>query len=381
MASGRALTFACAASILISCLVPLSAGEDEEEYGLFVSVDETKVNVISGNLTLSVPSDSWPRMVFWHTVDPFSPTFDIGFPKMYLFNDSDQDGVFCRSEAVYTAYLDASHAEWIRSSVVSGFGANLGKFVTFSMTASVDAYNETLDAPPVVECWANVTFWFRLTENAVEYENPVGTHVVSGKTEMFVNMTVDVTNRTSFECVAVERSLQGGATTSLFHVMEDGPGSEVTATLSARVDEAVEGDNFTRPLNTTESPTQCIEVVHEDGMAQASYCWGSAALDMSDGRSAVPLNSSCYTTGAGLILDSALLLSNGTLSFSLDSGIGIVESGFVGSVTDWVREAGVALVIAVAAAVAAVVIAAHVVLRRRRQKRESVGPDVPEEKD
>ncbi len=360
--------------------MPLSSGDDEQdEYAMFVSVDETKVSVISGNLTLAVPRDSWPRLVFWHTVDPFSPTFDIGFPEIHLFNDTDLDGRFDQSEGVYTAYLDPNHAEWNLSPVESGFTSDLGEFVLFSMSALVDAYNETLDAPPVVDSWANVTFWFRLAENDVEYENPAGTHTVSGKTEVFVNMTMEVVNGTDFGCVAIERSLQGGGTANMFHVVEDGPGSEVTAVLSARVDQSVDGENITMPLNQTDSSTQCVDIAHEDGTVQAFYHWGSAALDLSGEGRAMELNSSCFTTGTGLMLHSVLSLSNGTLSFSLDSSAGIEESGFVGSVTDWVKEVGLALAIAVAAAAVAVVIALHVFMRRRRQKRGPAGPKGPED--
>lgn len=381
MAPGRVLAIVCATAFVFSCLMPLTSGDDEEEeYAMFVSVDETKVSIISGNLTLAITRDSWPRLLFWHTTDPFSPTFDIGFPKLYLFNDTDQDGRFCRSEAVYTVYLDSNHVEWNLSSVEPGFRSDLGEFVLFSMSATADAYNETLDAHPSVESWANITFWFRLAENDVEYENPAGLHVVTGKTEMFVNMTVDVTNRTEFGCVAIERMLQGGAMTSMFHVVEDGPGSEVTAILSARVDESLEGENFTRPLNGTESSTQCIDIAQEDGTVQAFYHWGSASLDLSGEQPAMALNSSCFTTGTGLILHSVLPTSNGTLAFSMDSSVGIEESGFVGSVTDWVKEVGLALAIAGVAIVAAVVIGIHVVIRHRRQKRresEAKGPEEP----
>ncbi|MGD9962547.1 MAG: hypothetical protein AB7S97_01400 [Thermoplasmata archaeon] len=377
MTPGRVLAVVCAAAIVLSCLVLLPNGDSEqEEYAMFVSVDETKVSVISGNLTLAITHDSWPRMVFWHTVDPFSPTFDVGFPKIHLFNDSDLDGRFRPSEAVYAVYLDSNHAEWNLSSVESGVSPDLGEFVVFSMSAVVDAYNETLDAPPIVESWANVTFWFRLAENDLEYENPAGPHTVFGKTEVFVNMTLEVMNKTELGCVAIERFLQGGGAAYMFHVLEDGPGEEITAVLSARVDQSVEGENVTLPLNQTDHPTQCVDIAHENGTVQAFYHWGSAAVDLSGGQPSLALNSSCYTTGTGLVLHSVLPLSNGTLAFSLDSSVGIDESGFVGDVTDWMKEIGLALAVAAAAAVATVAIGLHVVLRRRRLRRGE-----PEEKE
>lgn len=378
MAGSQAFGFIAVAAILCCCLAPLSAGEDDQDdYELFVTVDDTKVSIESGNITVAVTRD-WPRIVFWHSVDPFSPTFDIGFPKLFLFNDTNGDGRFCRSEGIYTVYLDSNHVEWNLSSVETMYAPGLEQYVEFSMTATVSAYNSTLDAPPCVESWANVTFWYRLAENDTHYENPVGLHMVMGRSEVLVNMTVTVTNRTSFDCLAIERFLQGGGTTNMFEVLEDGPDTEVTAVVSGREDETLNGDEFTRPMNGTGNPTQSIRFAKEDGTVQAFFHWGSMATDTGpDASSGIVVNSSCYTTGTGLILDSALQLSNGTIAFSLDSSLGIVESGFVGRMTDWVKEHSV--VLAEFVAIIAIVVAAtsYLVLRKRRRRAERPGDEKP----
>lgn len=365
MAPARLLGLVCALAFACSCLSPAAAGEDDEEYAMFVSVDETKVSIVSGNLTVAVTRD-WPRMVFWHSVDPFSPTFEVGFPKLYLFNDTDGDGRFCRSEAACTVYLDSNHVQWNLSSVLPGFDGALGESVVFSMRAEADAYNVTPDSPPSVESWANVTFWFRVAENSTTYENPAGAHSLSGKTSVFVNMTVEVANGTGHQFLAVERFLQGGGSTDMFRLLEDGPQGDASAVLSGRVDEGIEDEDYTRPLNGTDSPTQSIEFAKDDGTVQAFYQWGSEALDLEDGSSGVGLGSSCFTTGVGLMLHSAVPLSNGTVSFSHDSSIGIVEGGFVGAMTDWVKENAAALGVVVGLAAAAGVVVLHIRLRRRR---------------
>ncbi len=371
MAPGRFIGLAFAAVLLVSLSAPFSAADEQDDYAMFVSVDETKVSIISGNLTVAVTRE-WPRMVFQHSVDPFSPTFDIGFPKLYLFNDTNGDGRFCRSEAVYTVFLDSNHVDWNLSSVESGFSSEEGEFVMFSMRAQADAYNSTLDAPPSVESWANMTFWFRLTENEASYENPTGAHMVSGKTSLFINMSVDVMNRTETQYLAVERFVQGGATTNMFHLLEDGPSGAVAAALSARVDESLDGEEFTRPLNGTTSPVQCIDLAKEDGTVQAFYQWGSEALDSSGNQTIVAVNSSCYTTGIGLVLHSALPMSNGTLAFTLDSSLGIVESGFVGSMTDWLKENSLAVAVTGTVVTACLVVGLHILMRRRRLRRDGL---------
>lgn len=378
MARGRALGFILAAAFLSICLAPSCAcGADEDDFSMFVTVDETKVSIESGNLTVAVTRD-WPRMVFWHTVDPFSPTFDIGFPRLYLFNDTDGDGRYCRSEIGYTVYLDSNHVEWNLSSISVESMPGLGEYVEFSMSANVDAYNSTLDAPPSVEHWANVTFWYRLAENDTSYQNPAGQHQVVGKTEVLVNMSVAVTNRTEYGYLAVERLLQGGGTTTMFQVLEDGPGTDITVVVSGREDETVKGENYTRLLNGTDSPTQSIRLAKEDGTVQAFYHWGSVAGDLSAADLGIPVNSSCYTTGTGLILHSALPMSNGTISFTLDSSLGIVESGFVGRMSDWLREHSLSLVMVVAGVAAVLLATSYVVVVRRRRME---GERAPEKKD
>ncbi len=365
MAPGRLPVLLLALALLPSCVPALAEGEDGDDYAIFVSVDETKVSIVSGNLTVAVTRD-WPRVLFWHSVDPFSPTFEIGFPKLYLFNDTDGDGRFCRSEAVYTVYLDSNRVEWNLSSVSSDYTYELGESVSFSMTATASAFNDTLDAPPAVESWANVTFWFRVAENPTTVTNPAGSYGLSGKTDMLVEMSIEVTNRTEFDAVALERFLQGGGTTEMFEILEDGRGGSVSAVLSSRVDESVGDENFTRPLNMTDSAVQSIDFAKDDRTVQAFYSWGSEAVDASGASPGVHLNSSCFTTGGGLILHSVVPLSNGTASISHDSSVGIVEEGFVGAMTDWIREHSLALGSSVGVAAVVVVVALHLVLRRRR---------------
>ena len=72
---------------------------------------------------------------------------------------------------------------------------------------------------------------------------------------------------------------------------------------------------------------------------QALYRWGSEALvDIGANTSALPLNSSYFTTGNGMMLHSQIAVDNCTTQISHESIIGLIESGFVGSVTDWMRE-------------------------------------------
>lgn len=367
------LALLCASVIFLPFPCSCVSGDDGDDgYEFNVYPDETKVSIVSGNLTVAVTRD-WPRVIFQHSTDLFSPTFDIGFPKIHLFNDTDGDGRFSRSESSCTVYLDSNRVEWNLSAVEPQSTDALGRHVMFSMKARADAYNETLDAPPCIEDWADLTFWFCLAENSAEYVNPAGTHGVAGKTSVFVNMTVDVLNRTGLGFMAVERSIQGGGSTNMFHLLEDGPGGAVQAVLSAWVDEGLEDYEFTRPLNSTSSSTQMTDLAKEDGTVQAFYRWGSAAeVSRADAASAT-VNSSCFTTGTGLVLHSVLPLSNETPSFSLDSSLGIDEDGFAGSVTERVKDMGPEFIALTVAVVSLSVVAAAMMVRRRRKRTNGPG--------
>lgn len=380
MFAKRALSLICLAPLVLLCLAPCGACEEgPDDYELFVSVDETKVSLISGNLSVAV-TRAWPRVVFWHTFDPFSPTFDVGFPKLYLFNDTDGDGRFAPEEAEYTVYLDSMRVDWDLSPVESDFAPGSGEFAAFHMRALADAYDGSSDSVPAIESWANVSFSFHLAENDTVVETAGRPYPISGRTELRVDMALEVVNGTDCTSLAIERFLQGGGTTDMFRIMEDGPGGEVSATVSSRVDETLLGEDYVRPLNGTGSPVQSVEFSKEDGLVQAVFGWGSAAdLSLTNGSGVGPVNSSCYTNGAGMVLHSSLGLANGSVEFSHFSVLGLVESGFVGGMTDWVKEYAYVFV-AVAAVVCAVALTSlHLALRRRRLRSRSAGPGARED--
>jgi len=103
--------------VVLSVAAPMSGADDD--YSLYISVDDTKVGIVSGNLTAAVTRD-WPRIVYWHSEDPFTPTFEVSFPRMFMFNDTDADGVFARSEMLGVSFLDSNHVLWNFSAVDQG---------------------------------------------------------------------------------------------------------------------------------------------------------------------------------------------------------------------------------------------------------------------
>ncbi len=186
--------------------------------------------------------------------------------------------------------------------------------------------------------WAQLTFYFMITQNPVHYSNLLGHYVVAGKTDIRVVMDLRVLEPVDFSGFALEQILGAGGSIYTFMIREASSISEGTVftAVSSRVDERNMGLNYTHRIQETRLPTQDIEFATEAGQAQAYYHYSSIPTCNDSGTPIpVPLNSSYYTTGTNLMLYSAYSLGNGTRNLTHDMSIGLDMSGFVGA-RDWV---------------------------------------------
>lgn len=309
-----------------------------QEHFLDFSEDNYKIVFISDNLTAAM-TRQWPRVVFQHSSDIFSPTFEVGLPSIYLYNDSSGDGLFALSEATYTAYMDQNHVTWNVTSVEFGNDTEAGEFAQISMRTTLSLYrgldNETVDIPD----WANITFWFRINERTVDHHNSLGYYVVKGKTELLMNFTLATLKYVNTSGVVLGHLLQGGGGTYMFLLREESASDEPTdyTEVSGRVDETVNGLNFTHVFNQTSLPEQQMFFSKDDMTIQAFYHFSTEPMNGShENASAIPLSSSYFTTGTGLILHNSYSVTNATGSIVHEMNLGIVESGFVTEVSDWV---------------------------------------------
>ena len=326
----------CAAALVI----PASSVVAGAEHFLDYSEDNFKVVFISGNLTAAV-TYGWPLVVFQHSSALLAPNFEVGVPLLYLFNDTNPDGVFDQSEMVYVSYLDAHHnVTWTMSSVEFGNETGPGEYAQLRMNTSLSLFNDLENLTAQVEDWANITFWFRITENPVVYTNMYGSYTVMGKTDLKMNFTLEIKKHINVSGIALEQLLKGGGSTYMFQIKEDagGGGTRVTS-VSSRDDETVSGLNLTHKLNETSLGSQDIDFSKADGVVQAHYHYSSEPISLARGRmNATPMNSSYYTTGTGLKLNIAYSIDNETDAIIHDSSVGLDELGFVSRVKDWFKE-------------------------------------------
>jgi len=354
-------------------LLPVgTARASDEQHFLDFTDYSFGVVFISGNLTATV-TKGLPQVVFKHSTDPVAPSFTIRLPFIYLFNDTNNDSVFSRSEAVYTASLDSHYdVAWNMSAVEFANGSASGEYARLRMAATLSLYDQPTDSVPSIDDWANITFWFQITEDSVAYSNSYGSYTVVGRTAMRMNFTLDILKELDFGGLAVEHLLKAGGSTNTFQIREaSNAGGWAMTNVSSRVNEEQYGLNFTHRLNQTSLPDQGINFAQEDGTIQAFYHYSSEPLvRTSSGYHPVAMNSSYYTTGTGMMLYVSYAFSNDTVSISHDTYLGIDENGFAGRVRDWLRE-NLPMIMIVSGSIVAVIslaILASMVVRRHQSK-------------
>jgi len=351
--------------LLLSCIAAPS--QADEQHFLDYSEDNYKVAFMSGNLTAAVTHDH-PRVVFYHSTDPFSPTFEVGFPRIYLFDDSNADGMFTESEIEYVSYLDENHVYWNVTPVEFRNDTYAGEYAHFRMNTTLNLYlgldNETISVPE----WADITFWFRISERNVTWSNSRGSYVVKGGTDLILNFTLNILKSTNLTGVVVEQLLQGGGSAFMFILKQRGSHADVVDRMvSSRFDERIYGTNFTNDFLATDMAEQEISYAKEDGTIKAYYRWDSVpSMNSSGSETEAPVKSSFYTTGTGMILHSAYMVSNTTGALFQEASLGIDESAFTAKITDWIKENAVAIAL-VSVSIVAIVACAVFVLRYRRQ--------------
>ncbi len=364
----RLSRIACAISVLalMSCTLAEAQSEDETPF-LTYTADYFKTTLVCSNLTATV-INNWPNVAFYHTKDRFSPVFNIGMPIVYLFNDTNGDGLFARSEIKYLAYLDDLHnVTWNMSDVQLGVNPSAGQYVVLSRWADLALYDSREAVVPVMDKWARIHFSFRITENPVTYHNDLGNYVVQGKIDVRVNMSLEITRQVNSSGVVLEHSLKAGLSTNTFLLTEDlGPGSLVQTQVLSRVDETVNGEDFAHRFNLTNLPTQRIEFAKEDGTVQAHYKMSSVPL-MRDGANVTKplMNCSYYTTGSGMILHTAFMVRDANGTITHDVSLGIDEAGFYERVGDWFKENLPVIMIVTGTVVAAISVVLFVMIYRK----------------
>ncbi|MGQ9588489.1 MAG: hypothetical protein ACUVT7_08945 [Thermoplasmata archaeon] len=340
--------------------------EKSPEHFLDYSEDNYKTVFISGNLTATITRD-FPRIIFQHSTDAFAPTFTIGLPCIYLYNDTNGDGLFSLWEVAYTGYMDWNHVTWNLTSVEFGEDSAAGEYAHFQMRTTLSLYegleNQTVYEPD----WANITFWFRINENTTSRDNSYGSYVVRGRTELTVNFTLEIRKHMNASGIVLEQLLQGGGSTYMFLLRETANStfpSDYTE-VSGRIDETVRGLNITHRFQMPRLAEQEVFFSKEDGTIQAYYHFSSEPMsNRSDDAASIRMNSSYYTDGdGGLILHTDYGVNNSTESIVHELSLGIVESGFVVRVHDWFWDNLQAIIVTTGVSIAVVVLLIYLLLK------------------
>jgi hypothetical protein len=362
----------CAALLLLLSLSLLIPGTPK--HFLNYSEDRYKIAFGSGNFTAALTRDM-PRVVFGHAHPVLSPEFGVSTQRLYVFNDTNGDGIFSRSEALYTSHLDSLHVTWNMSTVEFGNDSAGSQYAQVSMRTKAALFAGIDEVPglPVISDWAEVTFSYRISEWATNHSNALGSYVVGGKTEMTMGFSIRLLKHVDSDGIVLETYVHGGGSTNMLLLREaaDGADSQLT-NASSSLDESDHGTNFTHRFMQTDRPLQDIYMAKEDGVVQAFYHFGSAPTNGSGvNAGVVRMNSSYYTNGAGMILHQAFFLANETDTVLQESSLGIDELGFNISVKDWFQDHLPMLMVVCGTIAAAILLPTFVIMYRRYRKTHS----------
>ncbi len=367
-----AVAMCIAALVSAGVLWPQRASGD---HFLQESEDPYKVQFISGNLTAAV-TKNWPRVDFQHTDNLLSPMFEISIPRLFLFNDTNGDGVFSLSEAQYSGLLEDSYVTWNVSTIEFGRSAEAGEYATTSMSGWVSLYNGLVDqtlGQPAVKNWGLLRFSFIITENPVTYSNSFGQYAVNAKTDLRIVMELTVSHQIGANFLAIEQQLLAGGSVYRFLIREQSSKSEgtVLTPVSSRNDERSLGLNYTHRILQTRLPTQDIDFVNDKGLVQAYYRYSSEPTTNDSGSPRpASLNSSYHTTGTSMMVYPSYHLGNRTDNITHDMSIGLDMQGFV-RVRDWAMRNLPILGAVVGGIAVMAVLSVHVWRRKKRMAAEN----------
>lgn len=375
MASSRtaALVAVLSAALLLLLSFSLLAPSSPRRF-LSYTEDNYKVAFASGNFSAAVTRDM-PRVVFWHTHPVLSPEFDIGYQRIYLFNDTNKDGLFSLSEAVFTGNLDSYHMAWTVSTVAFGEDSAGTSYAEVLMRGRVSLCmpGDDVSGTPVISDWADVTFDHRIYDRTASFSNALGSFTVNGRTEMPVNVTIKLLKHIDADGFALETYVHGGGSTDVLQLRQAvNPEWSQLTNVSGSLDETSKGSNSTHRFMPTAQPVQDIYLAKGDGTVQAFYHFGTAPVCRAGADAqVVPMNTSYFTDGAGLVLYRAFFISDLVDSVSEQSSLGIDERGFNTSVGDWFQDHLAALMV-VCGTISAIVLVTLLAVMYKRYRRSGV---------
>lgn len=371
----------CAALLLllsVSLLVPTA-----QKHFLGYTEDSYKVAFVSGNFSAAVTRDM-PRVVFWHTDPVLSPEFDVSCRRLYLFNDTNHDGIFSPSEAVFTSELDSHHVTWTVSPVefVNESAGNGYAHLWMRGKASLSLSAGDDPGKIAIPDWATVSFEFRIYNRGTNLSSALGSYAVAGRTEMPMSMSIELLKHIYADGIVLETYIHGGGSTDMLQLRQAvNPEYDRLTNLSVGVDESRNGSNFTHRFMELDRPVQDVNIAKDDGTVQAFYHFGSAPVSGSGpGAAIVQMNSSYFTDGAGLVLHQAFFIAPGLSTLTEESSLGINERGFNVGVGDWFQNHLAELMVVFGAISAAVLLTVFIVMYRRYRKSPTRETEEPPKK-
>jgi hypothetical protein len=334
----------------------------------------------TGVLAALIDKDA-PAVTFYYQPDGGNVgKFRLTYNSIIAYNDTG-NGIFDENEAVYKGIL--SSGTWATNPVMSLEDKEHGTYLVFSMNSSIamtptDSKQGGGDhggrAPSPITDWAVVTVTFMLANKS--YTQRVSdqlTYNMSGNTELKIGISLAIGKSIPAKNITLEQYLYENEDMNGDHHLRLHESTGVTSRSSGNRDGGPGGLAMHR-FKYAAQLEQRIAFASSDEVEEGYYSWIMPVnLTQAGGyASLVNLTTSYATSGSEMRLYYCLPYSASYENVYFDPVIGIVESGFLSEIANFVAEHSESLVAGLVVGSVIVIGVLYIVSRREAGKEENV---------
>lgn len=309
--------------------------------GLSFTEDSQSITIYSGNLTTQFYK-STPEIVFFNTQDGGeNARFSIKYDQIICFNDSG-DGIIDLEETKYTAAL--SDFNWQTSRVVSGEKEDTGAYIEFTISSEIDVSSyspgeeyvehgvkpgmpgsQITQTPPTgketVDGWAEIKFYFTITEKDVERSVDSSNYIIKGETEVKIDIEIIIQKELDISNIAIGQRLNADESEEKTH--------EYRLHEPEGIRDYTDMGSVAYRYEYMDAPKQEIGFAQVDGEEQGFYSWTSSFESFyADGSKKTLEVETSYLMNEGLHLFFSYPYDAGVEILYHDPSFGIIAEAF-----------------------------------------------------
>nr|MDO8099200.1 hypothetical protein [Candidatus Njordarchaeota archaeon] len=337
--------------------------------------------VFQTGILVAVINKNVPTITFYYQPDGGNVgKFKLTYNSIIAYNDTG-NGIFDEDETVYQSTL--SSGAWVASPVMGLEDEGHGRYLVFSMNSSITmtptgsrqgSGNHGGGPSSPITNWATMTLTFMLANRS--YTQAVSNQLaynVSGNTELKIGIRLVISKGLAAKNMTLEQYLYENEDLTGDHVFRLHESTGVTSRNSRNRESGPHGLVMHR-FNYATQIEQRIAFASSEEVEEGYYSWIAPVNFTRSGGSIslVNLTTSYAISGSEMRLYYSLPYSVDYQSIYFDPVIGIIESGFLAAIADFVAEHSNSLITGLMIGGVIVVGVLYLVSRKESGKEEDV---------